>query len=177
MALWKEPAVKDPPLKPTTTPVETTISPVETNISMGEPMKQATERFNGSPKESFISTGLTIEGKIVGHGSVRIAGQFQGELQVHGDLSIESGAQVTGEIHADTITIEGSVQGNVNATSQVTLLQSGQIVGDLKAKSLTVAAGARMRGKVEFGWEGESPAEIKNDALSLDFRPGNGSVL
>ena len=141
-------------------------------------MKQVTaERFNGSPKESFISTGLTIEGKIVGHGSVRIAGQFQGELQVHGDLSIESGAQVTGEIHADTITIEGSVQGNVNATSQVTLLQSGQIVGDLKAKSLTVAAGARMRGKVEFGWEGESPAEIKNNVSSLDFRTGNGSAL
>ena len=177
MALWKEPAVKDPSLKPTATAVETTISPVETNISMGEPMKQATERFNGSPKESFISTGLTIEGKIVGHGSVRIAGQFQGELQVHGDLSIESGAQVTGEIHADTITIEGTIQGNVNASSEVKLLESGQIIGDLKAKTLTVAAGARMRGKVEFGWEGESLAEVKSDVSSLNFRAGNGSAL
>ena len=30
------------------------------------------------------------------------------------------------------------------------------ISGDVKAGSLTVAAGSRMRGQVEFGWEGES---------------------
>jgi hypothetical protein len=34
--------------------------------------------------------------------------------------------------------------------------ESGTLVGDLKAGSLIVAAGSRMRGKVEFGWkEGE----------------------
>lgn len=170
MSLWKEPPVKDLSLKPTE-------APVETNISMGEPMKQATERFNGSPKESFIATDLTIEGKIVGQGSVRIAGQFQGDLQVDGDLTIEAGAQVTGEIHAETITIEGTVQGNVNATSQVKLLESGQIIGDLKAKSLTVTAGARMRGKVEFGWEGENLADAKTDVSSMILRAGNGSAL
>jgi len=27
------------------------------------------------------------------------------------------------------------------------------LIGDLKAGSLTVAAGSRMRGQVEFGWE------------------------
>ncbi len=29
--------------------------------------------------------------------------------------------------------------------------------GDLKAGSLTVAAGSRMRGQVEFGWESKAP--------------------
>jgi len=33
------------------------------------------------------------------------------------------------------------------------------LIGDLKAGSLTVAAGSKMRGKVEFGWkEGEVEA-------------------
>jgi cytoskeletal protein CcmA (bactofilin family) len=33
------------------------------------------------------------------------------------------------------------------------------INGDVKAGSLTVAAGSRMRGQVEFGYEGESRAK------------------
>jgi len=35
----------------------------------------------------------------------------------------------------------------------VELSESGVLTGDLKASSLTVAAGSRMRGKVEFGWD------------------------
>jgi hypothetical protein len=34
--------------------------------------------------------------------------------------------------------------------------ETGTLIGDLKAGSLAVAAGSKMRGKVEFGWkEGE----------------------
>jgi cytoskeletal protein CcmA (bactofilin family) len=33
------------------------------------------------------------------------------------------------------------------------LLANGVIVGDVKAASITVAAGSRMRGHVEFGWD------------------------
>ena len=36
------------------------------------------------------------------------------------------------------------------------LLEGGVISGDVKAGSLTVAAGSRMRGQVEFGWEGDT---------------------
>jgi cytoskeletal protein CcmA (bactofilin family) len=35
----------------------------------------------------------------------------------------------------------------------VELLATGVLTGDLSADSLIVAAGSRMRGKVEFGWE------------------------
>ncbi|MGH7846285.1 MAG: bactofilin family protein [Candidatus Binatia bacterium] len=139
-------------------------------------MKSNVERSGSPLNESFIAANLTIEGKIAGHGSVRIAGRFQGDLQVHGDLTVESGAHVTGEIQADTITLEGTVQGNINAAAQVTLSDSGQIIGDLKAKSLTVASGARMRGKVEFGWEEDNPSLSKVE-IPIDTRVGNGSAL
>ncbi|HWP56989.1 MAG TPA: polymer-forming cytoskeletal protein [Candidatus Acidoferrales bacterium] len=137
-------------------------------------MKHSSERSDGHWKESFLAADITIEGKIVGQGSVRIAGKFQGDLQVHGDLTIESGAHVTGEIQADTITLHGTVQGNINASAQVTLSESGQIIGDLKAKTLTVAAGARMRGKVEFGWDDDNISLSKIDVPAS--RVGNGSI-
>ena len=45
---------------------------------------------------------------------------------------------------APDLTIEGKI---------VDLLHTAVVTGDLKAGTLTVAAGARMRGHAEFGWE------------------------
>ena len=104
-------------------------------------------------KESLIASDITIEGKIEGGGSVRIAGKFKGDVNVQGDLTIEAGAKLTGGVRADKVTIAGELEGNVEQASRVDLLQSGVVIGDLKAGSLTVAAGARMRGQADFGWD------------------------
>ena len=110
-----------------------------------------------SPKtESVISAGLTIEGKIEGAGHVRIAGNFKGDVQVQGNVTIEPGAKLTGGVQADTVVIGGELAGNINAAARVALLQTGVLIGDLKAGSLIVAAGSRMRGQAEFGWDEKS---------------------
>jgi cytoskeletal protein CcmA (bactofilin family) len=99
---------------------------------------------------------MTIEGKIEGTGHVRIAGRFKGEVSIIGDLTVEPGAHINGGIRAENIVVRGEVKGNIHAVSRVELLEAGVLIGDLKASSLTVAAGSRMRGRVEFGWdEGE----------------------
>jgi cytoskeletal protein CcmA (bactofilin family) len=106
--------------------------------------------------ESVLAAGLTIEGKIEGNGNVRVAGNFKGNVTVKGELTIEPGAKVEGEVSADAVLVGGEVRGQIAASSRVELRESGVLVGDLKAGSLTVAAGSKMRGKVEFGWkEGE----------------------
>ena len=106
--------------------------------------------------ESVLAAGLTIEGKIEGNGNVRVAGNFKGNVTVKGELTIEPGAKVEGEVSADAVLVGGDVRGQIVASSLVELRESGVLVGDLKAGSLTVAAGSKMRGKVEFGWkEGE----------------------
>jgi len=103
-------------------------------------------------KESVLSAELTIEGKIEGAGHVRIAGRFKGDVHVQGNVTIEQGAVVTGEVKAEIVIIAGQLDGNVDASMRVELLSSGLLNGDLKAGSLTVAAGSRMRGRAEFGW-------------------------
>jgi cytoskeletal protein CcmA (bactofilin family) len=108
------------------------------------------------PSESILAAGLTIEGKIEGNGNIRVSGRFKGNVNVKGELTIEPGASIDGEVNADTILVAGEVRGQVVSSSRVELKESGTLIGDLKAGSLTVAAGSRMRGKVEFGWkEGE----------------------
>jgi cytoskeletal protein CcmA (bactofilin family) len=104
-------------------------------------------------KESLIAADITIEGKIEGGGSVRIAGKFKGDVSVQGDLTIEAGAKLIGGVRADKVTIAGELEGSVEQASRIDLLPTGVVIGDLKAGSLTVAAGARMRGQAEFGWD------------------------
>ena len=110
--------------------------------------------------ESLIAPDIAIEGKIEGTGHVRIAGRFKGDVNVRGDLTIEPGATVAGSVRAEKVTIAGELGGNIEAASHVDLLESGSLTGDLKAATLTVAAGSRMRGQVDFGWEDAKPVEI-----------------
>ena len=114
--------------------------------------------------ESILAAGLTIEGNIEGSGNIRVAGRFHGNVKVTGELTIEPGASIDGEVTADTVLVGGEVRGQITSTSRVEFKESGVLIGDLKAGSLTVAAGSKMRGKVEFGWkEGELEATGSND--------------
>jgi len=115
--------------------------------------------------ESVIGADLTIEGKIDGSGHIRIAGRFKGDVSVEGNLTIESGARLAGGVRANSVVIAGELEGNVLEAGRVELLASGVLIGDLKADSLTVAAGSRMRGRVEFGWteEGEASRGVREN--------------
>jgi cytoskeletal protein CcmA (bactofilin family) len=116
-------------------------------------------------KESFLSADLTIEGKIVGSGHVRIAGRFKGDVQVDGNLSLDSGARLEGHVKASVVSVGGELIGNIENAKRVELLETGVINGDVKAGSLTVAAGSRMRGQVEFGYENEGRAKAESKSF------------
>ena len=152
----------DPPPKPELAP-----SP-----AAAPPMARADP---GVPRKvSLIASDITIEGKIEGGGSVRIAGKFNGDVNVQGDLTIDAGAKLTGGVRADKVTIAGELEGNVEQASHVDLLQSGVVIGDLKTGSLTVASGARMRGQAEFGWDdGKGPKVGKHIGLGAESGAGS----
>jgi cytoskeletal protein CcmA (bactofilin family) len=121
-------------------------------------------------KESLIAADLTIEGKIEGSGHVRIAGRFKGDVNVQGDLSLERGAKLNGGVRAKKVMVAGELEGNIESAARVELLETAVLIGDLKAGTLTVAAGAKIRGHVDCGWEGTSApkpdakAEARTDA-------------
>ena len=182
MSIWKDnTATRQPPTPSPETKeparYDTAARPELTPAPAPAPTAAPAARADTAPtrKESLIASDITIEGKIEGGGSVRIAGKFKGDVSVQGDLTIEAGAKVTGSVRADKVTIAGDLEGNVEQASLVDLLQTGVVVGDLKAGSLTVAAGARMRGQAEFGWdEGKVPKAGKLARIH-DAEIGTGS--
>ena len=109
--------------------------------------------------ESVLAAGLTIEGKIEGTGNFRVVGRFKGTVKVNGELTIEPGAFIEGEISAESVLVAGDVRGQIAAASRVEFKDSGTLIGDVKATSVVVSAGSKMRGRMEFGWkEGEGEA-------------------
>lgn len=141
-------------------------TPAPAPISAPAPQAAAPQRAvetRETAKESLIAADLTIEGKIHGSGHIRIAGRFKGDVQVDGDLTVELGAKVNGGVRARKVVIAGELEGNIDSAQRVELLESGVVVGDVKAGSVTVAAGARVRGQVEFGWEDSGKAVARND--------------
>jgi cytoskeletal protein CcmA (bactofilin family) len=164
MALWKDtnagsgpapapvtgagPAPAVPPPHPRE-PEKTNVASLSPEAAR-RPVKEA-QRLD--MKESVIASDLTIEGKIIGSGHVRIAGRFKGDVQVDGNVTLDTGAHLEGQVRASVVVVGGELIGNIDSAKRVELLEGGVISGDVKAGSLTVAAGSRMRGQVEFGWD------------------------
>ncbi|MEO7324544.1 MAG: polymer-forming cytoskeletal protein [Dokdonella sp.] len=161
MAIFnQQPAAKKESLAfpPEPAPVLAKETPVIADYATASnPIQRTTERSEA--KESLIASDITIEGKIEGSGHVRIAGKFKGDVNVQGDLSIEKDAKLNGSVRAKKVTVAGELEGNIEGAAQVDLQQSGVLIGDLKAGSLTVAAGSRMRGQAEFGWDEKNAAK------------------
>jgi cytoskeletal protein CcmA (bactofilin family) len=167
MALWKEPGSTPTPTG-SGSPVSGATTTVTELHKAGEHAAGRAGSARPASVESVIAAELVIEGKISGSGDVRIAGRFKGDVQVDGNFRIDAGARLEGQVRAAVVVVGGELQGNIEAAKQVDVLSTGIIVGDVKAASITVAAGSRMRGHVEFGWEDKLGAvEFKGTPRSV----------
>jgi cytoskeletal protein CcmA (bactofilin family) len=180
MALWNEkptsaaapaPAGRKEPLTPVPSgagpqsaapaPMERSPAPERTagnEAALAAAPRRPVPRSEGG--ESVIAANLTIEGKIEGSGNVRMAGRFKGDVRIDGNFNIDPGAHLTGQVLAAVVVVGGELQGNIESAKRVDVLEGGVIVGDVKAGSITVAAGSRMRGHVEFGWDDEKTKKL-----------------
>jgi cytoskeletal protein CcmA (bactofilin family) len=159
MALWKDTTTQAGP-GPAQTLANPGVAPharepEKTNVAPLSPdaARRVKESQRLDMKESILASDLTIEGKIIGSGHVRIAGRFKGDVAVEGNVTLDTGAHLEGQVKAQVVVVGGELIGNIDNAKRVELLEGGVINGDVKAGSLTVAAGSRMRGQVEFGWD------------------------
>jgi cytoskeletal protein CcmA (bactofilin family) len=153
------------PGQPGASPAPAPIERAPQDRSAGEASLAAVRRPAPAPHraeggESVIAANLSIEGKIEGSGNVRMAGRFKGDVRIDGNFHIDPGAHLTGQVLAAVVVVGGELQGNIENAKRVDVLEGGVIVGDVKAGSITVAAGSRMRGHVEFGWDEEKAVKL-----------------
>jgi cytoskeletal protein CcmA (bactofilin family) len=107
-------------------------------------MPRSAVASSATPEVSSISSGLSIVGKIVGHGALTIFGQVEGELRAS-TVMIAEGAQMEGDVVAEELTIGGHVKGTIHA-NRVKLNSTAVVEGDIFHRTLAIEENARFEG-------------------------------
>ena len=107
-------------------------------------MPRSAVASSAAPEASSISSGLSIVGKIVGHGALTIFGQVEGELRAS-TVVIAEGAQMEGDVVAEELTIGGHVKGTIHA-NRVKLNSTAVVEGDIFHRTLAIEENARFEG-------------------------------
>ena len=55
--------------------------------------------------DSFIGPDVIVEGIVTGQGNLHVAGRVKGKVAVAGDVTIEAGAFIDGEVKAGSLTV------------------------------------------------------------------------
>jgi cytoskeletal protein CcmA (bactofilin family) len=108
------------------------------------PPKPAVEALENGNEISAISAGMTIVGKIIGSGTVKVFGRIQGELHAS-TVVIADGADIEGDVVAEELTVGGHVKGTIRA-NRVRLVSTASVEGDIFHRSLAIEEHARFEG-------------------------------
>jgi cytoskeletal protein CcmA (bactofilin family) len=107
---------------------------------------------------SVLGRGARVRGRVTGQGDLRVEGQIEGDVSVSGELVIDEGGSVTGEVGAGSVVIGGTLRGDVTARGIVTVRATAQVEGDLGGAEVSLEEGASFRGRIYA--EFELPAEL-----------------
>ena len=100
---------------------------------------------------SILGPSAVFKGEFTFEGDARIQGTVEGTIVSKGEVRIDHGGHVKGNIHAATICVDGKVDGDLTATDRLELLANANARGDISTKSLIVVQGAAFVGHVSVG--------------------------
>jgi len=98
-----------------------------------------------------------VRGRITGAASVEIAGRVDGEVDVTGDVVIETSGIIGANVSGRRLVIRGAVKGDLTAAESVTLEDGAKVVGDVRAPRIAISQGALLRGFVQTSNGGAAP--------------------
>lgn len=108
------------------------------------------DRPTGSPALTVISGSMTFRGSTIsGTGDLRIEGTVWSDISMDGRIYVAPGAEVYGEVHAQSIMVAGYVEGRLHADGKLVLTPQAVVSASLEMNSLRIDAGARFQGTVQ----------------------------
>lgn len=99
---------------------------------------------------AFMGMGTTYQGKLEFKGTVRIDGEFEGEIESDGTLIIGNEARVKGNINVGQLILSGRLEGILNAQAKVLLYKQADLNGKISTPVLVVEEGAVVKGEINM---------------------------
>lgn len=112
---------------------------------------------------TVIGKGMRIKAELLsGKGTVRIEGEYNGDINIDGELVVEQSAQISGNISANISNISGSVKGDVICSELLHIKTTGKIKGDISCDAILMDEGA-----VFIGYSNMSERAPEPDPLGI----------
>lgn len=95
---------------------------------------------------ALLDYGASFEGRLTFEGTVRIGGNFKGEIFTQDTLIINPGAKVEAQIEADIVIISGTLTGNIFARRRIIMHPPAVFRGTVTSPSLRIDEGVMFEG-------------------------------
>lgn len=113
---------------------------------------------------AFLGAGTTYRGNLSFQGTVRIDGNFEGEVDSEGTLIVGREARLTGDFKIGQLVLSGTIEGEIHVLNKVIMHKEANLVGKLHTSSLIVEEGAVLEGQVSMGTVSEhAPGQEQTD--------------
>lgn len=99
-----------------------------------------------STTDTLIGQGTHIEGKLICEASLRIEGEYSGDIECLGDIIIGESGIARCNITAKDLTIAGKVFGEIVTKGRLTITATGQVTGNVVAQTLIIHDGGMING-------------------------------
>ncbi|AAM24097.1 cytoskeletal protein CcmA (bactofilin family) [Caldanaerobacter subterraneus subsp. tengcongensis MB4] len=109
--------------------------------------KKSQVEINPEKIDTVIGKNTSFEGTIRSEGTLRIDGNFSGQIETKGNVIIGEGAKIQANISSDNVIVSGEVKGNILAKSQLQITSTGKVYGDIEVQNLVIEEGAVFEGK------------------------------
>ncbi|WP_088211002.1 bactofilin family protein [Shewanella sp. Shew256] len=108
---------------------------------------------------TFISASTSIEGEMQLAGTALVAGKLAGNIRCAGQIKIELGGEVSGELCCDELKVCGVFRGKVRCNKLV-IVSSGTVEGEVLSHQLEIYEGGQFIGQRIIGQELEHLPEL-----------------
>lgn len=122
------------------------------------PAATAVEANDLDTNGSVLGRGTRVRGRIQGDGDLRIEGAVEGNVSVGGELLVEEGAEIQGNVDAAVVTIGGALTGDVASRGAILVRASAKVAGNLGGPEVSLEEGAEFSGRIDADFE--LPAEL-----------------
>jgi cytoskeletal protein CcmA (bactofilin family) len=106
--------------------------------------------INVNDVHTILGPESSFEGKLVFEGTVRIDGNFKGQIKTDNVLVIGQGARVEANIEVGSVVINGEVIGDVSAKQLVEIHAPGKLRGNISTPQLMIAKGVIFEGSCKM---------------------------
>lgn len=121
---------------------------------------------------AFLGAGTVYNGQLSFVGSVRIDGQFTGEITSEGTLILGKEAKVEGSINVCNLVLSGKLHGTVVVTGKTILHKTAHLTGELATRSLIIEEGALLQGNIAMDPAMDSSALRPVSGKNAEKTPG-----